>query len=125
VATTDPERLARLGTWYLTTNLPAPSDRCEQETKSDLAPASVGEVVRLYGFRMWVEQRLRPTMILPPIRRKGEKRRPRASWPETLRAVRGNVCLAGDLCARLSLRRLLTYLQRRVTIDSYTKVISL
>jgi hypothetical protein len=37
----------------------------------------------------------------------------------------GNVCLAGDLCARLSLRRLLTYLERRVTIDSYTKVISL
>jgi hypothetical protein len=36
-----------------------------------------------------------------------------------------NVCLAGDLCARLSLRRLLTYLERRVTIDSYTKVISL
>jgi SRSO17 transposase len=57
VATTDPERLPRLGTWYLTTNLPAPSDRCEQETKSDLlAPASVAEVVRLFGFRMWVEQ---------------------------------------------------------------------
>jgi hypothetical protein len=56
VATTDPERLPRLGTWYLTTNLPAPSDRCEQEAKSDLAPASVAEVVRLFGFRMWVEQ---------------------------------------------------------------------
>ena len=56
VATTDPERLPRLGTWYLTTNLPAPSDRSEQETKSDLAPASVAEVVRLFGFRMWVEQ---------------------------------------------------------------------
>jgi hypothetical protein len=37
----------------------------------------------------------------------------------------GNVCLAGDLSARLSLRRLLTYLERRVTTDSYTKVISL
>src|SRR5215213_6177326 len=36
-----------------------------------------------------------------------------------------NVCLAGDLSARLSLRRLLAYLERRVTIDSYTKVISL
>ena len=57
VATTDPERLPRLGTWYLTTNLPVPTDRCEQETnKSDLAPASVAEVVRLFGFRMWVEQ---------------------------------------------------------------------
>jgi hypothetical protein len=56
VATTDPERLPRLGTWYLTTNLPAPSDRSEQETNSDLAPASVAEVVRLFGLRMWVEQ---------------------------------------------------------------------
>jgi hypothetical protein len=57
VATTDPQRLPRLGTWYLTTNLPAPSDRCEQQThSSDLAPASVAEVVRLFGFRMWVEQ---------------------------------------------------------------------
>src|SRR5215207_5583802 len=35
-----------------------------------------------------------------------------------------NVCLAGDLCARLSLRRL-THLQRRVTIDGYTNLISL
>jgi hypothetical protein len=32
----------------------------------------------------------------------------------------GNVCLAGDLCARLSLRRLLAHLERRVTIDSFT-----
>jgi len=56
VATTDPERLPRLGTWYLTTNLPAPSDHSEQETNSDLAPASVAEVVRLFGLRMWVEQ---------------------------------------------------------------------
>jgi hypothetical protein len=56
VATTDPKRLPRLGTWYLTTNLPAPSDRSEQETKSDLAPASLAEVVRLFGLRMWVEQ---------------------------------------------------------------------
>ena len=37
----------------------------------------------------------------------------------------GNVCLAADLSVRLSLRRLLTYLERRVTIDSYTNVISL
>jgi hypothetical protein len=36
-----------------------------------------------------------------------------------------HVCLAADLFARLSLRRLLTYLERRVTIDSYTNVISL
>src|SRR5215213_1954159 len=35
-----------------------------------------------------------------------------------------NVCLAADLSARLSLRRL-THLQRRVTIDGYTNLISL
>jgi SRSO17 transposase len=54
VATTDPERLPRLGTWYLTTNLPAPG--FARLTESDLASASIQEVVRLYGLRMWIEQ---------------------------------------------------------------------
>jgi hypothetical protein len=55
VATTDPKELPEKRTWYLSTNLPHPdSDLLASE--SDLAPASVGEVVRLYGFRMWVEQ---------------------------------------------------------------------
>lgn len=54
VVTTDPEGLPDLATWYLTTNLPAPSS--EQENEGALAPASVWEVVRLYGLRMWVEQ---------------------------------------------------------------------
>jgi hypothetical protein len=31
VVSTDPERLSRLGTWYLTTNLPAPDDRLARE----------------------------------------------------------------------------------------------
>jgi DDE superfamily endonuclease len=56
VVTTDPERLPRLGTWYLTTNLPASSGGREAEGQALLAPASVAEVVRLYGLRMWVEQ---------------------------------------------------------------------
>jgi hypothetical protein len=56
VVTTDPSKLPDLATWYLTTNLPAPSDRSERAVESDLAPASVSEVVRLYGLRMWVEQ---------------------------------------------------------------------
>ena len=56
VVTPDPETLPDLATWYLTTNLPAPSDRSERENDGDLAPASVAEVVRLYGLRMWVEQ---------------------------------------------------------------------
>jgi hypothetical protein len=57
VVTTDPATLPDLATWYLTTNLPVPGDRSEQETESDLlAPAGVAEVVRLYGLRMWVEQ---------------------------------------------------------------------
>jgi hypothetical protein len=54
VVTTDPERLPDLATWYLTTNLPAPGS--ERENEEALAPASVAEVVRLYGLRMWVEQ---------------------------------------------------------------------
>jgi hypothetical protein len=56
VVTTDPERLPRLGTWYLTTNLPASSAGREAEGQALLAPAGVAEVVRLYGLRMWVEQ---------------------------------------------------------------------
>jgi hypothetical protein len=55
VVTPDPERLPDLATWYLTTNLPAPGSEREV-VESDLAPASVAEVVRLYGLRMWVEQ---------------------------------------------------------------------
>jgi hypothetical protein len=54
VVTTDPERLPDLATWYLTTNLPAPGS--ERGNEEALAPASVAEVVRLYGLRMWVEQ---------------------------------------------------------------------
>jgi len=58
VVTTDPERLYSLGTWCLTTNLPAPGDCLARETEGQLllAAASVAEVVRLYGLRMWVEQ---------------------------------------------------------------------
>jgi hypothetical protein len=60
VVSTDPERLPRLSTWYLSTNLPAPTDRSEraneEESEPFLAPASLAEVVRLYSLRMWVEQ---------------------------------------------------------------------
>jgi SRSO17 transposase len=59
VVTTDPERLPRLGSWYLITNLPAPGfeeAKEEEEGRPLLTPASVAEVVRLYGLRMWVEQ---------------------------------------------------------------------
>jgi len=58
VVSTDPQRLPRLLTWYLTTNLPAPGHRLARETEGQplLAAASVAEVVRLYGLRMWVEQ---------------------------------------------------------------------
>jgi hypothetical protein len=62
VVTTDPERLPHLSSWYLITNLPAPGFEEEEEEEEEeeghalLAPASVAEVVRLYGLRMWVEQ---------------------------------------------------------------------
>jgi DDE family transposase len=54
VATTDPATLPDLTTCYLITNLPAAGSPHAQE--SELVAASVEEVVRLYGLRMWVEQ---------------------------------------------------------------------
>lgn len=54
VATTDPESLPDLSTWYLVTNLPAPAER--PGTDFPFPPADVQEVIRLYGLRMWVEQ---------------------------------------------------------------------
>ena len=56
VVSTDPERLPTLATWYLVTNLPAPSDRSEREKTSEHPAADLAEVVRIYGLRMWVEQ---------------------------------------------------------------------
>ena len=55
VVSTDPARLPDVATWYLTTNLPVPGSGREAESGA-LVPASVAEVVRLYGLRMWVEQ---------------------------------------------------------------------
>ncbi len=54
IATTDPATLPDLTTFYLITNLPALGARRAQD--NELAAASVEEVVRLYGLRMWVEQ---------------------------------------------------------------------
>ncbi len=54
VVTTDPEHLPALTTWNLLTNLPAPGS--ERTATSRFAPASLAEIVRLYGLRMWVEQ---------------------------------------------------------------------
>ncbi len=42
--TTDPERLPRLSTWYLTTDL-LPEPGSERAKESELAPASAAEVV--------------------------------------------------------------------------------
>src|SRR6266487_1831512 len=54
VATTDPKTLPDLSTWYLVTNLPASTDH--RGTPPLFPPASLQEVIRLYGLRMWVEQ---------------------------------------------------------------------
>ena len=54
VATTDPQTLPDLTTWYLVTNLPAPTE--QPTTGLQFPPASLIEVIRLYGLRMWVEQ---------------------------------------------------------------------
>ena len=54
IVTTDPRQLPALTTWYLVTNLPAL--RSERAAMSALEPASLDEIVRLYGLRMWVEE---------------------------------------------------------------------
>jgi len=54
VATTDPKVLPEKATWYLASNLPHPDS--ELATESELDPADLSEIVRLYGLRMWVEQ---------------------------------------------------------------------
>jgi len=55
VATTDPQTLPDLTTWDLVTNLPAPA--AGPVPHHPFAPANLEEVIRLYGLRMWVEQR--------------------------------------------------------------------
>jgi SRSO17 transposase len=52
IASTDPATLPEATTWYLVTNLPAPS----MPSQRLHAPATVADVVRLYGLRVWVEQ---------------------------------------------------------------------
>ncbi|GHP00573.1 hypothetical protein KSF_106200 [Reticulibacter mediterranei] len=49
VATTDPETLPDLTTWYLVTNLPAPIE--QRVLPLPFPPASLEEVIRLYGLR--------------------------------------------------------------------------
>jgi hypothetical protein len=54
VATTDPETLPDLSTWYLVRNLPAATEQPAPE--APFALASLEEVIRLYGLGMWIEQ---------------------------------------------------------------------
>jgi SRSO17 transposase len=54
IATTDALTLPDLTTFYLVTNLPAPAS--PRAAESILPAATLEEVVRLYGLRMWVEQ---------------------------------------------------------------------
>jgi hypothetical protein len=54
VATTDPATLPALTTWYLVTNLPAPTDGVGNASPFPLA--DLQEIIRLYGLRTWVEQ---------------------------------------------------------------------
>jgi hypothetical protein len=49
VATTDAAKLPGHSSWYLLTNLPRPATRRAQQ-------ANLGDIVRLYGLRNWVEQ---------------------------------------------------------------------
>jgi hypothetical protein len=54
IATTDPVTLPKPSTMYLITNLPHPAHA--EGHWSGLAPATLEEVVWVYGLRMWVEQ---------------------------------------------------------------------
>ena len=100
VVSSDPEELPDLPTWYLTTNLLAPTSEHateERETEGALAPASVAGVVRLFGVRMWVEQSYKQVkhalgwsdLALPG------KERPRDSSPLAVGALGVLVLLVG------------------------------
>ena len=55
VATRDPRTLPKASTWYLITNLPLPATS-RAAAHPTLPAAELTEVVRLYGWRQWVEQ---------------------------------------------------------------------
>jgi hypothetical protein len=59
IVTTDPLKLPALTTWYLVTNLPAPGS--QRAARNAQEPASVDEIARLYGLRLWVEQSYKQT----------------------------------------------------------------
>jgi len=61
VVTTDPQTLPELSTWYLVTNLPIPNTPSAPHGPG--SGASLAEVVRLYGLRMWVEQSYKQVKI--------------------------------------------------------------
>jgi hypothetical protein len=54
VATADPATLPDKATWYLVTNLARPGG--PREDGSPWPAAGLGEIVRIYGLRHWVEQ---------------------------------------------------------------------
>jgi hypothetical protein len=54
VATADPDRLPEKATWYLATDLPRPGS--PRAAESAYPVADLGEIVRIYGVRAWVEQ---------------------------------------------------------------------
>ena len=54
VATADPGTLPGKATWYLVTNLPRPGGA--RQAASVHPPASLAEIVRIYGIRHWIEQ---------------------------------------------------------------------
>jgi len=75
----DPESLPDLSTWYLVTNLPAPTERLGSEPP--FPPASLEEAMRLYGLRMWVEQsykHVKHAALLVPVSREKRQGHPAA-----------------------------------------------
>src|SRR5436189_2086924 len=90
IATTDPVTLPDTSTGYLVTNLPAPGSPAAQQ--SSLVAASLEEVIRLYGLRMWIEQ----------SRHSGQRDLRMVAVPSSKRSSLATTLATGLLCLLLS-----------------------
>src|SRR5436190_261590 len=91
IATTDPATLPDTSTWYLVTNLPAPGSPTAEQ--SPLVAASLEEVIRLYGLRMWIEQ----------SRHSGQRNLGMVAVPSSKRSSHPAALATGLLCLLLLL----------------------
>ena len=96
IATTDPESLPDATTWYVVTNVPVPGSAVAQ--LSELEAASLQDIVRLYGLRMWIEPALETRQACARLVTVSGEKRP--GHPAAL--ATGLLCLLVLLVSRLS-----------------------